>query len=560
MPHFLALDWDEFQCRYILAAVGRNTVSVQKAGTVDWSASPQTVKQPENSESVRENRIGNTDYEEDEEEIIAGIREVSADDSTSLQALCSKLKELKLSSCRSLLSLGRGKTEILYQKLPPCKESELPVLLKNQVLRELPNCTDFDPLDYLPLSNNETTDSGWNLLALTIPLSYRQLLTRSFRGIHFAPQQISFRAAAAASLFLQYCVSQQNDDNTDKDSASKNVLLVNITGLDADLVLTDRKQIVSIRSFRLPSGAGEKESAQRTADEVSRTVLTGLDSGGAIQKIAVFGSETEHCELKPLLDGLSLETEIINPLTLPWVDAPGFLLSAGVSTADEPDSEEHKDAENKYTENKNAELLLAGRFAPLVGLLSEQMSERKEQVKCCRIDFLHPREAPKPVNLIRTLFLSAVVLIIVSAGLYFWNREVIKGMEKELAKLQEEYKETAAQYKQIQPIFNVLRQTQYWDSQNVAWLDELRALSVSLPAEQDLVISQMTFTAGSSNPKIAGTIQLNGLVRDPSVLWTFQRSINSGGFYQMRNPQISRNPAGGGYPYLFQTVITKIKR
>ncbi|MCL2742900.1 MAG: hypothetical protein FWE67_03520 [Planctomycetaceae bacterium] len=509
MPQYLALDWDEYQCRYVLASVGRNTVSIRKAGIINWTASPQT-----------------EDVQTDEEE---KTKETPADDSTSLktalQTLCGKIKDLKFEPCRSLLSLNRSKTEILYQKLPPCKEAELPVLLKNQVLRELPTCTDFDPLDYLPLNNKNAAVPGWNLLALTIPLSYRQLLTRSFRSIHFPPQQIGFRAAAAASLFL----ALQNADNP--------ILLVNNTGLDTDLILIDGKQIDSIRSFRLPPEIKTEEAAQRIADEVRRTVLAGLDSETSVQKIVIFGTETEHTELQQQLTDSELETEIINPFALPWIDMPRF--SAGSST-----------------EEADVGFLPAGQFAPLIGLLSEHLSERKERLKFCSVDFLRPREAPKPVNLIRTLLLAVVLLIIVGTGLFFWNRGVIQGMEKELADLQKEYKKTVEQYRQIQPIYNVLRQTQNWDSQNVVWLNELWALSASLPGEQDLMISQMTFTAGSSNPRI----QLNGMVRDPSVLRTFQTGLNASGHYQMRNPQITRNPAGGGYPFLFQTTIMKVKR
>ena len=147
-------------------------------------------------------------------------------------------------------------------------------------------------------------------------------------------------------------------------------------------------------------------------------------------------------------------------------------------------------------------------------------------------------------------------------GVYHWNEGVIQGMKTELAQLESEYKEVATKFQEVQPIWNVLRQTQYWDAQGVVWLDELRELSVVLPAEQNLVVTGITFTTGPINndSRISGMIQLSGMVRDPSVLMTLQRDLQAKGIYQMRYPAPSPNPAGGGYPWLFRTSIMRWRR
>jgi len=106
-----------------------------------------------------------------------------------------------------------------------------------------------------------------------------------------------------------------------------------------------------------------------------------------------------------------------------------------------------------------------------------------------------------------------------------------------------------------------LWQTQLWESQNVVWLDVLRDLSEVLPGNTDLVVARMTFRTGpiDNNPRSAGTIELYGMVRDPSVLRDLQSRLHLSGRYLMQTPTQTPNPAGGGYPWLFRTTIHRLR-
>lgn len=538
MPRFLAIDWDDFECRYALASVQGATLSVQKIGAA-----------PLVSANVPPDMLPNDDEEDDSQ---AGSQpddgSKSASKTDRLMTLASTLAEIvkreKIGSCPLLLCLGRSQVDMLFGTLPPCRDDEVAALLKNQVLRESSNFSDFDPLDYLSLSSGEKgadAKGPRKLLAVTLPLSQRQLLVRTFRRVGFSVRQIAFRPAAIAGLFFQG--HGQGDGKTgrqDRPGEFEPALLVAQSGRDVDLILLESSKIASLRSIRLPNLTVPQTNPQvdtqadctRIAGEIERTFLVGAESFAdrSIHRIYLFGTEND-CDRLAQSFGEKEGDKHYDLTPIDPLECPAVL-------------------------SRSANVEPPERYAALIGVLADQLKQRPVAAKACRIDLLHPREAPKPTNIIRTVFLSLFLLAIACYGLYRWNDGVVRGMEKQLADLQAEYEEVAMQYNQLQPIWNVLRNTQYWDAQGVAWLDELRALSVSLPTEQDLVVSQLSFSLAGAG-RTSGTIQLNGQVRDPAVLWDFQKRLHSAGAYQMRNPDIARNPAGGGYPYLFRTSITR---
>jgi hypothetical protein len=130
-----------------------------------------------------------------------------------------------------------------------------------------------------------------------------------------------------------------------------------------------------------------------------------------------------------------------------------------------------------------------------------------------------------------------------------------------LAKTKADHQQIAGKLMQIQPSWNVLRQTQLWESQNVLWLDVLKELSEVLPMNTDLVVTQMSLATGpiNNNPRLAGMISMTGMVRDPSILLKLQQDLQSSGRYVMQYPSPSPNSAGGGYPWLFRTSIYRLR-
>jgi hypothetical protein len=487
---FLAIDWGDSDCRYLLASVQKGTVTIHKVGDTTIES-----KESDSDESLKSSDLA---------DLTATLRRV--------------FKEERIGSNHTLLCLNRNKVELLYLTLPPCRDAEIPVLLKNQVLRELAGFNEHDPLDYLVLS--DAAEERRRILAATIPLSYRQSLARNFRSINCTPQGICLKSLTAAQLLFH------------SDSAPEEFepgLILNIVGNDVDLILAEGKQILSIRSFRLPEQLRFVEMMNRIAEEVRRTVVVGDDSvtGRPIKKVFLYGNNDDWVPLVEILTSHELDVFIVNPFTV-----------TGIRVSEKMIPEQ------------------PGRFASLLGIL---FSQQQSETKSC-IDLLHPKEAPKPANYLLSIFLTIFLLAIIGYGLYYWNNEVIRGLEAELVKVKEEHQKVAAQLQQVQPGFNVLRAARNWEMQNVMWLDELRELSTVLPNEQDLVVLQMSFSMMENNPRYAGMIQMSGMVRDPSVLLKLQTDLRTRGVYMMQYQAPSANPAGGGYPWLFRTTIFRLRR
>jgi hypothetical protein len=400
--------------------------------------------------------------------------------------------------------------EWVPQKLPPCKETEIPLMLKNQVLREVSGSTEFDPLDYLVL---ERSPEGQRVLALTISWSFRKSLLRIFRSLGHPPLHIGFRAGNAAEIVLRTPELLDGDPSEPR-------LVVNTVGNDVDLILIAEGRITALRSFRLPV----EHRQENLAGEIERTLTIGLEGATfqPIRHVVLFGSGTETTLFSHLLQS-GFAVQCLNPFTLPNVSV----------------SQEVTDPE---------------KFAPLIGSLLLQSQKGKPV-----LDFLHPKEAPKPPNYARPILLVLVLLGILCSGLYYWNQTVIADLEKQLADRKTEHQQLTEEVQQLRPSWNVLYQTQFWEYQNVVWLDVLKELSEVLPSDRDLVVTQMTFSTGSTNPRFAGTITLIGMARDPSVLQKLQSDLQLSGRYLVQNPVSSPNPAGGGYPRLFRTTIYRLR-
>jgi hypothetical protein len=70
----------------------------------------------------------------------------------------------------------------------------------------------------------------------------------------------------------------------------------------------------------------------------------------------------------------------------------------------------------------------------------------------------------------------------------------------------------------------------------------------------------MSFSILENNPRFSGLIQMNGMMREPSVLLKLQTDLQRQGLYLMQFPAPSANPAGGGYPWLFRISIYRLRR
>ena len=120
MPQILAIDWDQRETRYVLANVGRRDVRVQEMGDIPL---PPAADDPQHVDRAFAEQIA---------EVLARHNARRA---------------------RLLVTLPRSSVELLYLTLPPAKDEELPELVANQALQEMPMLTHIVAIAYaLPFS------------------------------------------------------------------------------------------------------------------------------------------------------------------------------------------------------------------------------------------------------------------------------------------------------------------------------------------------------------------------------------------------------------------------
>ncbi len=420
------------------------------------------------------------------------------------------LAEHRVGKNRLLVGLRRGGTEVLHFELPPATDEELPQLVKNQMLRDSPTYIEGAPVDYLVANEDPTEQRRVTVGALT--RSQLRKLQAECRKAGQRPARIELRAPESASVLRG---SEYTDDAP--------VLLVNRVGDEADFTVLLDQKIVYLRSVLLPGSLEENEIATRILAEVNRTLAVGLqeaDSARAIEKVLLFGSEEEHEVLVDKLRDLPLEVELVDPFELSHVRAK--------------------------TPPENP-----GRYTALLGMIFDESPLHKPA-----IDFLHPKETPKPPNYARWIVIGILLLIGVGTGLYFWNKSHLASLNERVAALQTEYDQLSQQYRQVQTPHRVLSAARQWESQGLVLLDELRDMSVRFPDPRSLVLTQMTFTSG----RLGGRVNLRGMVRDPAILNRMRQALMRDGYHNMNVDQVVRNPGGGGYPWVFQARIECRKR
>jgi Tfp pilus assembly protein PilN len=438
--------------------------------------------------------------------------ESHTDVSGSLRAV---LDEMRPSRCDVLVAVDRASVELLNFTLPPAKDSELAGLVAMQVLRESQTADESSVVDFVPLA--ETADFTATGAASSRPrqvmaavLSSHQLgrIVDTCRDAGLKPSRILLRPLAAASLFARRVSPEE-----------RNCLLVNLVSDEADLLILVDGRIAFQRTVRLPEEAAEETLVQRLSAEVSRTLVVaqqGPLGGSSVERIYVFGGAEEWTAFTDQLGAvLNVPVSIVDPFE--------------ITGAPDDGSPEHP-----------------GRFAALVGMILD------ESYGSHAVDFLHPRRPPRQADRRQVVMgvAAAVVLAALAAGYQVWSQVAsaenrIRGLAAELRQKDDVLKRTAEQSQRIDAIAD-------WQAGEIVWLDELRELSLRLPASRDLVLMRMSMTPERSG---GGNVEFTGLVRDPLIVARMEQNLRDQ-FHDVRSKRIQERGPGKGYSWVFETSMS----
>ena len=496
MRRFLAVDWDGAEVRFVFGNQNKEKLSVLKIGS-EPITQPTTMA---DSEPVSPKEKSHAS-----QEIGAALKRL--------------LQTHQVSGGNALFALAGSSAEVMLFMLPPSKEEEVPELLKNQAIRDMPNFSETYALDFLTLGEGKSGPQ--KILAVAQSRLNLRAVQNLGKAAHCKPSKIEYRPAATAEFILGSGLLEVDAPPT---------LVVSLLADELDLVVLKSQKIISIRSIKLPGTDDFQAIDAKVFQEITRTCAVGLgdDSEEQVESVLLLCGETENKQLRENLHQQGLNIQTADPLA-----------TARIQTEQRP--------------------TFSGRYAALLGMvLCEAMGKKPA------VDLLHPKSKPQPPNYASIVLLSLLLFGLTVGGLYFWNSSSLEKMEQERDALKKKYEELLVQHNQWVRPYQMLLNAQRFDQRDAVWLDTIRSISPYFPEQQDMVVSQMNYISGPipnfrNGTYYSGRINISAMVRDPVVIQMLKQNLEATRMYTVSVTTPTQNPAGGGYPWIYQFTIACFK-
>jgi Tfp pilus assembly PilM family ATPase len=420
-------------------------------------------------------------------EAAVGEKEIGA-------AVAAALAQHGLARSEALVAVGRANIELRFLTTPPTPPEELPDLVRFQAMRQFTTLGDDWPLDFVPLEENR--DGGINVLAAAISPELVKQIRETCSAAGITCSQLVLRPFATASLLI--------GDRAD----NRCRMLVDLLSDEADLTVMAGGKVIFPRTIRLPESDGGEAQGRALLGEIRRTVIAAQNQlgGRKVEQVVIFGDGKHHAALKKLLeDELTLEAgvELQDPFTMVELE--------GQARQQRPE--------------------YPGTFAPLLGMLAEAAAGRPQQV-----DFLHPRQRPRPPDRRRIYALAggaagAVALLIL---MLIWIQfsgldQQISALQAEIAKHEKTVKGGKVDRDRAQKLDNFARG-------DIAWLDEMRLLSTSAPAADVTQVELLSATASKAG---GGQLNIQAVAQEAENIETWEQSLRDQGRIVQRSDVVN---------------------
>ncbi len=406
----------------------------------------------------------------------------------------------------TLVGIDRASVELLHFTLPPASDAELAELVSNEVLRESPAAIDQSVLDFVSLDDDPARPR--RVTAAILPTERLEQIRATCAAAGLKPDRVLLRSRASLSLFLRQASPPEDV-----------FLLVNPVADEVELTVVQGGRELFSRIARLPGPIGEQKADERLLGEIKRTlaVAVGVESGGdPVEGVYLFGRADEHLGLLDRIrDELALPARSFDPFDV--VNARGIRL---------PDNPE--------------------RFASLLGMVLDEARGGRHA-----IDFLHPRQPPKPIDRRRMVALAAAAVVVAAllGGYFIWDATA--AVHAENAALTRRAKELEGLLARAGKQKQLIDSVGGWQAGEVVWLDELREFTLRFPPRRDAAVRQMSMR---SEPAGGGTIAFDGLVRDSSVVTRMELSLR-GRYQEVSTSRIHEGLRAKEYARRFDTVV-----
>jgi Tfp pilus assembly PilM family ATPase len=269
MASLLALEWDQFEARIVVAQPRGEAVHVEHAFVV--SLAPRDA-----SETFADTNVG--------------------------ERLQAALAARRIGRVDTIVAVGRSNIELRRLTLPPAPDEELPEMVRFQAMPQFSNLGDDWPLDYFKLT---APGEGQSVLAAAISPQLVEQIQSTCKAAGLTPNRLILRPCAAASLVVQ----------RGGPAAHRIRLLVDMLAEEADLTVLVESDIVLMRTVRLPAGSAN-EQVPALLGEIRRTIAAAQNQlgGQRVEEVVLCGIESDHQDLAAQLsDRLNLETTSFDP-------------------------------------------------------------------------------------------------------------------------------------------------------------------------------------------------------------------------------------------------------
>lgn len=434
------------------------------------------------------------------------------------QELRSALAQAGIRAAAALVGVSRAAVELRQLSLPPAPDEELPELVRHQASREFTALTDETVLDFVPLGSGDQSQR----VVVAAALSEEQLafVREVCAAAGIKPQRLLLCPYAAGSL-----LARRHGEGI--------ILLVDPQEDETDLTVLAGGDVLLCRTVRSEKrSAGDDEPANDVAEpssliaEIRRTAIAVQNQagGGTVATIYVCGTAETG---QDLVGQLRSELEI----PVEWFD-PWDGVQAGRSLQAQPPGN-------------------PGRFAALLGMLADEAQGRQRG-----FDFLNPRRRPEPVNRRRLAVMGlAAAAAVALAGLYLaWGQFAEVG--DQIHRLQQRSRELDLLVKRGAEKQSAVAAIEEWSLSDVVWLDELRDLSLRFPQPRDAVLLKLTLSA---RPTGGGNIDLEGLVRDPSIVARMENQLRDE-YHEIRTRRVQESVQEKTNTWKFDSVLLVSRR
>lgn len=446
MPRLVALEWGNNEARLAAADIRRGEVVLEHAFVVPLAVRGEGAPGGETGSAS----LGAAHSAAAESGSTASSLLGSVPVEVAAAAISQALAARGLARSEVLVALGRASTELKLLTLPPAPDEELPDLVRFQAQGEFNALTDEWVLDFLPLGTPDGPTAPRQVLAAAVAPEVMRQVQSACDEAELRLRRVVLRPCAAASLVLR------------QETADRTQLVVDLLRDEADLTVLSGRQVVLLRTARLPGDVGAAQEALRPLlGEIRRTMAAAHNQlgGEKVSRVLVCGRGSDDAALAERLSAeLGLPAELFDPFS-----------ACTISRQLQEQLPEH-----------------AGRFAPLVGMLLDEA-----QGVAPAFDFLHPRRRPPPPSK-RKQYLAtaaAVLLVLLAAWAYVWYQ--LRSLDREIALLLEQSAQAEKAVERARNIEERADAISQWLAGEVVWLDELAELAADLPPAQEAVLSSI---------------------------------------------------------------------